>query len=186
MKEEWKDIKGFVGYQISNLGRIRNLYLRYGQGYKYISYKPKILKGSIFNNGYLMVSLKRKKCLVHRLVAETFIPNPKNKPFVNHIDGNKLNNNVDNLEWCTFKENIQHAFKTGLMDNAIEQLKTRKIRAKNIGQYDLKGNYINTYKGSVEAQKQLNSLGVRVNARNIRSVCEGKRKTAGGYVWRYV
>ena len=71
------------------------------------------------------------------------------------------------------------------MDNVIKLTAIKKPRAKNIMQYDLEGNYIKTYKGSVEAQKELNSKGIKVNARNIRNVCEGKRNKAGGYKWEY-
>jgi hypothetical protein len=173
--EVWVNIKEHPDYQISNHARIKS----------FKNNQEKILKGFIQNTGYLTVVLDNKKYSIHRLVAEAFIPKAKNKDYVNHKDGNKLNNNLDNLEWCTLKENIQHAFKTGLMNNAIEQLKIKKIRAKTIEQYDLNGTYIDSYKGSVEAQQYLNSKGIAVNARNIRSVCEGKRKTAGGYYWKF-
>ena len=176
MNEIWANIKNHDDYQVSNLGRICS----------YKNNKKEIINGYIQNTGYLTVSLENKKYSVHRLVAETFIHKIKGKNIVNHIDGNKLNNKVENLEWCTSKENIQHAFKTGLMDNAIKRMKIKKIRAKKIKQYDLEGNYINTYLGSVEAQNELNKQGIKVNARNIRSVCEGKRNKAGGYKWQYI
>lgn len=79
------------------------------------------------NRGYLSVVVRKKTHMLHRLVAQAFIPNPKNKPFVNHIDGNKLNNRVDNLEWCTTAENNRHARKTGLH----VQIKGHKIRYKS-------------------------------------------------------
>lgn len=175
MNEIWANIKDYEDYQVSNLGRIRS----------YKNNKVIILKGWIQNTGYLTITLNNKKYSVHRLVAETFIHKEKGKDYVNHIDGNKLNNCVDNLEWCTCKENIQHAFKTGLMNNAIEKMARKKIRAKYINQYDLNGNYIKTYHGSVEAQKELNLKGISVNSRNIRNVCNGKRNKAGGFIWRY-
>ena len=175
MSEIWANIKNYDDYQVSNLGRVCS----------YKNNKKEMLNGYVQNTGYLTVSLENKKYSVHRLVAETFIHKVKGKNVVNHIDGNKLNNKIENLEWCTCKENIQHAFKTGLMDNAIKQMKIKKIRAKKINQYDLDGNYINTYLGSVEAQNKLNKQGIKVNARNIRSVCEGKRNKAGGYIWKY-
>jgi hypothetical protein len=108
MKEIWKDIPGYKGkYQASNIGRIRNIQ------------KGNIVMGGINKQGYrntFLVGLdgKIKNCRCHRLIASAFIPNPKNKPYINHIDGNKLNNNVDNLEWCTPAENDRHAAKLGL------------------------------------------------------------------------
>lgn len=102
--EKWKQIPN-LPYEISSLGKIRNL-----QG--------KVLKTYIQNSGYEQIKINYQGLhihkSIHRLVAETFIPNPLNKEYVNHIDGNKLNNTVDNLEWCTNSENILHARKTGL------------------------------------------------------------------------
>lgn len=107
MNEEiWRVI--FVDYLVSNLGRVKSL--KNG--------KEKILSPFKASNGYLRVSLsidgKQKNFAVHRLVAMAFIPNPKNKSQVNHIDGDKLNNCVENLEWVSSKENMRHAFRTGL------------------------------------------------------------------------
>lgn len=110
--EEFKDIDGYEGsYQISNLGRIKSL-IRKGVT------KETILISSISTHGYYQITLSLKKksktFRIHRLIAKSFIPNIMNKREINHIDGNKLNNHVSNLEWCTRSENISHAFKTGL------------------------------------------------------------------------
>lgn len=101
----WKNISGFENYEISDTGIIKS--------------KDKLLKFGNNGNGYLFVHLSKNgsvnRFYVHRLVASTFIPNPENKGIVNHKDGNKSNNCVSNLEWCSQKENIQHARKTGLV-----------------------------------------------------------------------
>ena len=115
MEEIWKDIPEYEGlYQVSNFGRVKSLsVIRFIRG-KYILIKrDKILKQIYNPNGYLYVGLhnnnKSKQYLIHRLVAEAFIDNPLSKPFVNHIDFNRLNNKIDNLEWCTQKENVYHS-----------------------------------------------------------------------------
>ena len=113
MQEIWKDIKGYEGkYQVSNLGRVRSLY---DQNQFKKNSRIKILKLGE-RNGYSVINLQnkfkpkeRKSYQVHRLVAEAFIPNPENKPIINHIDENKKNNIVTNLEWCTQKENVLHS-----------------------------------------------------------------------------
>lgn len=121
--EIWKDIKGYEDlYQISNLGNVKSLYriINYtfnGKPKKRKIYE-KILKKSVNRFGYEYVCLSREykthKVKVHRLVAEAFIPNVNNKPQVNHINGVKTDNRVENLEWCNNSENMQHAVKTGL------------------------------------------------------------------------
>ena len=101
MEEIWKDIKNYeVLYQVSNLGKI------------YSKKNKKILKNNIRNTYYIIQltkDKKRKSFQVHRLVAEAFIPNPQNKPIVNHINYNRLDNRVNNLEWCSQKENVNHS-----------------------------------------------------------------------------
>lgn len=112
MKEIWKDIKNFEGkYQISNLGNVRSLY---DQNQFKKTYRIRYLKLGQ-RQGYSIIQLtdgckiKRSSYQIHRLVAEAFISNPENKPFINHIDENRKNNNVNNLEWCTQKENVNHS-----------------------------------------------------------------------------
>lgn len=120
MEEIWKDIQGFENYQISNLGRVRTLnkYVRQGLPKELVK-KYKILKLIKNTHGYYSINLyKNTKCYrkdVHRLVAQAFIPIPKKLLQVNHIDGNKQNNDISNLEWVSAKENMQHASKMGLI-----------------------------------------------------------------------
>ena len=116
IKEIWKDIPEYEGlYQISNYGQIKSLTFINKQCKKK---REKILKSYINNRGYKIIKLTKNKTkkafFIHRLVAENFIDNLENKKEVNHIDGNKLNNNVKNLEWCTRSENMHHAYEIGL------------------------------------------------------------------------
>lgn len=131
MKEIWKDIRGYDGlYEISNLGYVRrkeHIDTKCRQGYRV--FKTRDLKSWHNYKGYLKVSLSKNnnshEKFVHRLVAEAFIPNPLMLPQVNHIDGNKDNNCVDNLEWCTCKENIKHSYENNLVD-AEKRASSRK------------------------------------------------------------
>lgn len=126
--EFWTDITDFKDwYSCSNTGRIKSMerIIKYSNGG--IRKTPSLLiKGSISKNGYLGVALRKsgivKYFSIHRLVALTLIPNPENKPYVNHKDGNKLNNRVDNLEWSTCQENTKHAWDNGLCTIPLGEL----------------------------------------------------------------
>lgn len=104
------------------------------------------------------------------MVAETFIPNPNKLPQVNHIDGNKLNNNVDNLEWVTVSQNGKHAYKNGL---------EKPTKISPVIKFDLYGNFIKKYNSIKEAKRE------NKKCSKISDCCLGKRKTAGGYIWKY-
>ena len=182
MNEEiWKDIKDYEGlYQVSNLGRIKSLErltkLNLDKNKNAIK-KEKILKPGKTGRkrNYLTVLLlKDKKAtskLVHRLVAEAFIPNIKNYKEINHIDENTFNNNVNNLEWCNTKYNINYGKRTE---------KTIKKLSKIINQYDLQGNLIKEWSSIRDASRNLN-----INVGTISRCCKGEFKTAGGFNWKY-
>lgn len=128
MEEIWRDIEGYEGiYQVSNIGRVKSLNraIHTKDGRCYIKHES-LLNGSVDEDGYIRVGLtkdrKTKEIFIHRLVALTFIPNPENKPQVNHKDGIKHHNMLSNLEWATDKENVIHAIKNGLLVPDHDQL----------------------------------------------------------------
>mgnify|MGYP000953607310 CR=1 FL=1 len=172
--ETWKDIKGYEGiYQVSNMGRVKSLErVTIRKDGSKLPVKERILKPQK-GLDYLRVPLcnnsgKGKMFYVHRLVCEAFHENPNNKPCVNHIDENKANNTASNLEWCTYEENNNHG--------------TRNARiAKSVGQYTRDGELIKVWQSIVEIEKQLG-----FNHCLLSEVARGKRKTAYGYVWKFV
>lgn len=126
--EEWKDIAGFEGmYQVSNVGQVRSLDRVDNRGYKQKgrTVKPSTSKG--YQNAHLCKLSKYTTISIHRLVALAFISNPDNRPQVNHIDGNKQNNHISNLEWATAKENINHAWDNGLSNHSGENHTLSKL-----------------------------------------------------------
>lgn len=142
MNEKWKAIEGYEGrYEISNLGKVKSLPKRKGKGRGYIR-PTQMMTLAKDKNGYYVIGLRKyrqKKCLlkVHRLVAKAFIPNPENKPQINHKNGVKDDNKVGNLEWVTSGENCRHAYKTGLQQkrkgeqsgfSKLKEYQVRKIR----------------------------------------------------------
>lgn len=165
--EEWKPITGYEEmYEVSNLGRIKN------------SRNGRIKKSGPGGRGnYKKVDLYKngeyKKCYVHRLVAEAFIPNPDNLPEVNHKDENGFNNNVDNLEWYTPKQNSNYG------------TRNKRIGAKNskqVAQYtlDLPCELIKVWPSACEVERELG-----INHQSISMCCNGKLKQAGGFTWSF-
>jgi len=163
LSEEWKDIKDYENYEVSDQGRVRN------------KKTGRILKPWKCTSGYLEVYLasngKHEVKLIHRLVAQSFLSNPNNYPQVNHRDEDKTNNTVDNLEWCTSQYNANYGSRNK---------KVSESRSIPILQLDLKGNFISEYESGVEAERITG-----IYRQNISRCCSGKYKSAGGYLWKY-
>lgn len=201
--EMWKPVKGYEGlYEVSNMGRIKGLV------------RNKIKTYRVSNWGYCQVVLSKNSVqqikLVHRLVAEAFIQNTNNLQQVNHKDGNKHNNCVENLEWCTASENMKHAWKTGLNvgKTGHKMSETSKLKMINSLKGKLKGEYNPMYGKSrpdlakrnketgrrvmcIETMEVFNTLvdagnSIGLTSYAIGNVCRGINKTAGGLHWEYV
>lgn len=155
---QFETLKDFPDFLIHHDGRIYNL-------------KKKIFMKPRLDKGYVSIRLNDKNHFIHRLVAIQFIPNQENKEMVNHKDGDKLNNHVNNLEWVTRSENTLHAYKTGLNPT------------KAVHQYSLDGKYIKTFPSIASVSKETN-LTIS-QASDITRCCKGKSKYVHGYIWRY-
>ena len=165
MNEIYKDIQGYEGkYQISNLGNVYSLITN------------KILKPRLTLDGYYQVDLckngVKKHLYIHRLVAQSFLDNPKNYKIVNHKDENSMNNIVSNLEWCNSTYNNNY----GNCKRKISEANSIKIN-----QYDMDGNFIKQWLGINNIERCL-----KINKGNICMCCKGKRNNAGGYKWKYI
>lgn len=159
MNKQWEKISNIPNYLVSNDGEIMN------------TATNKVLGSKQIRSGYISVKIQNKMYRVHRLVAENFIKNSdETKTVVNHKDGNKLNNNVNNLEWVSASENVQHAVDTGL----ISKTERRVI------QMDLQGKVIKIHNTLRGAGKETG-----IDAGGIAKVCKGNRKTAGGFTWKF-
>ena len=180
MREMWKDIKGYEGfYQVSNTGKILSLDRNTTNG--------KIRKLQTSNNGYLSVTLCKNGIItrksIHRLVAETFLPNPYCLPQINHKDEDKTNNLVcinddgsvdlekSNLEWCTQLYNNRYG---------NHSLNISKSRRKAVIQFDINGNEIKSFDSPITASNETN-----IPYSSIVGNCNGSQHTAGGYIWKY-
>lgn len=185
--EIWKDVivtKNGVSYDysgyymVSNKSNIKRLETTIPTKIKHnqcITRKERLMKPTISSKGYLYIKLSKngiaKGFQVHRIVAEVFIPNPDNKPQVNHLDENPLNNNVNNLVWATIKENINYGTRT--------QRATEKLNIA-INQYDSNNNLVRSWSSMHEA-KNIGGF----NPVCICRCCKGTQKTHKGYIWRY-
>lgn len=193
MEEVWKDIAGFEGrYQISRHGQVcslgRKVNSRWG---KYRTVKTRILATFITKEGYETVDIARqKKFLVHRLVAQAFIPNPENKPCVNHLDGDKTNNHVSNLEWCTYQENERHSFnvlgKVLTGSHLIGKLGAEAASSKPVLMFSTTGELIKEFAGASEAARELKLMGYeKASQGSISRVARGETKALYGYRFKY-
>lgn len=181
-KETWKDVLGWEGfYEISNTGVVasKEREVSYGS-VNYIRKRQKIKQWNDFY-GYKIVTLcaggKRGNIRVHRIFAEAYIPNPENKPLINHKDGDKANNDIKNLEWSTYSENIKHGYTKGL--NTGMRGKANINKRISIDQYDLKGSFIRNWSSGLEAAKHL-----KLAISGISLALNGKRKHCGGFIWK--
>lgn len=165
----FKDIDGFAGYKISDTGEI------------FSTKTNKIISQSFDKDGYFRTAIykdgKRVNVKTHRLVATSFISNPENKPLINHKDGDKTNNNVDNLEWCTQSENMLHSFRVlgnmGLLGDASPL-------SRKIVQISNDGIIVNTF-GSIREAERV----TKIVRSTISKCCKDPSKTAGGFRWTF-
>ena len=181
MKEIWKDIKNYEGYyQVSNLGRIKSLPRNTKNQYK----NGLILK-PIIKNDYVKIQLKNKYkykwYFIHRLVAQAFLTDFNETLQVNHKNGIKNDNRIENLEMVTASENQIHSYR--VLKN-IPSMKNHfgknHVSAVKVNQYDKQNNFIKIWNSIIEASKELN-----INASCICNNCKKRRKSAGGYIWKY-
>lgn len=190
--EIWKPVIGYEGrYEVSNLGQVRSVRWRGGR-------KTHCIFHDLKESGYVEVLLVKNKenryRRVHQLVAEAFIPNPENKPQIDHIDGDRTNNRVENLRWCTPIENNNNPIT--LKRKAVSQIEPAKEKwrkgcfdtiKKPIRQYSLSGNFIKEWESSASASRDL--FGATMNnrraEREISKCCRGEIRQAYGFIWIY-
>ncbi len=176
-KEIWKDIEGHEGlYQVSSFGRPKSLKFS----------KEKVLKVNVSAHGYRCVQLtikgKEKNFRVGRLVAKAFISNPENKRTVNHKNGIKTDDRVENLEWNTHSENISHAYRElgkKASTPCLGKFGKDHHSSKPVSQYSKSGNFIQSFDGINEAGRITG-----IKHQNISAVCNDKQKSAGNFIWK--
>jgi len=167
---EWRDVVGWEGiYKVSNDGLVKTCkHVRYTSDQKRMLYEERLRKQSKHAHGYMRVTLAKGQLLkveqTHRLVAKAFIPNPNNLPFVNHIDGDKANNRVENLEWCTRQENMNHAVRIGLVQRGSNAHRSKLVEQQVIA-----------------IRKNINGLSVKklaalfnISQQNVNNIIKGR------------
>jgi hypothetical protein len=186
MEEIWKTIDGHKGiFEYSSLGRIKSVgrwvhCIRYNKPYS--RFEPeKILKPKN-DKGYLRIGLcingRRIFRPVHRLIAMAFIPNPQNKPTVNHKNGIKTDNRVENLEWATISENTQHSFDNGLQ---LPRRGSDNIQSVPVAQFTMEGVWVRDWAGMGDIKR-----GLGLSQGSISNCIHGKTKSYSGYIWRKI
>ena len=183
----WKKVPNTSIYYANEKGQIKSIDHKHNAGRGYYIRKGRILKPTLNSHGYLCVGItyegeEQKTVPVHRVIAQTFIPNPENKPQINHIDGNKQNNSVNNLEWCSPKENIIHAYKTGLNKGSKPMLGRKGEKHPNskcVVMCDSFGNELRVFPCISNASEEM-----KLSASHICACTKGKRKSCGGYYWK--
>lgn len=194
MQEEiWKDIEGFNGrYEVSNLGRVRS---RVCRGVDLLIMRPILrIRGKYHKTIYRHICLcdsggNQVWKYIHVLVAKAFIPNPENKPFVDHINGTECGDGVDNLRWCTGEENIRFDLARKHISEGQRAERSywygkyggAHARAKKVGQFTTKGELKMIFPGVREASRQTG-----ICQSSISCVCHNKQATAGGFLWRFI
>lgn len=181
MIEKWKDIDGFEGiYQVSNFGNVKSLKRKkIRTDGRIVTIGECILKYRVAKNGYALVCLNKKNYLVHRLVAKSFLVLNKEKKDVNHIDSNRINNNINNLEWVTKSENIQHAIKKNRFRRVygVNHWNSVKVVQKN-----KQNEIIKVWDSFSDIKRNLN-----LDIKSLVYCCQNKiYKTVGGYKWSYL
>ena len=194
--EVWKDIPNYEGlYQVSNLGRVKSLGREKEFGIGRYKREPKILTPIKDGRGYYIVNLRKnnrpKVMLIHRLVAQVFIPNPNKFRCIDHINTIKSDNRAENLRWCTHSMNMRNPITKNRLDNLrqtycnepwyVEKQRRAQQTNKSVAKLDVDGNVLEIYYSISEAARQNNT-----SVQAVSRCCNGTVKTSNGYIWKFI